>query len=98
MGFSDIGCYGSEIETPQLDRLAANGIQFVDINNNAKCSETRASLMTGLWHQQSRNLKNPGNVTLAEVLQTAGYQTLMSGKCTWHQRLLNAVLLAISDS
>ncbi|HAY79297.1 MAG TPA: arylsulfatase, partial [Planctomycetaceae bacterium] len=82
MGFSDIGCFGGEIETPTLDRLAANGLRFTDFHNNAKCSETRASLLTGLWHQQSKNLKLPGHVTLAEVLRTAGYTTLMSGK--WH--------------
>ena len=82
MGFSDIGCYGSEIDTPNLDRLAANGVRFTDFHNNAKCSETRASLLTGLWHQQSSNLKLPGHVTIAEVLRSAGYATLMSGK--WH--------------
>jgi arylsulfatase len=82
MGFSDIGCYGGEIDTPNLDRLAAGGLRFTDFHNNAKCSETRASLMTGLWHQQSKNLKLPGHVTMAEVLRTAGYRTLMSGK--WH--------------
>lgn len=82
MGFSDIGCYGSEIDTPHLDALAAGGLRFTDFHNNAKCSETRASIMTGLWHQQSRNLRRPGHVTMAEVLRTAGYRTLMSGK--WH--------------
>lgn len=51
MGFSDLGCYGSEIETPNLDRLAADGLRFTDFHNNAKCSETRASLLAGLWHQ-----------------------------------------------
>ena len=82
MGFSDLSCYGSEIQTPNLDRLAKGGLRFTDFHNNAKCSETRASLMTGLWHQQSQNLKQPGHVTLAEVLRTAGYRTYMSGK--WH--------------
>lgn len=82
MGFSDLGCYGGEIDTPNLDRLAAGGLRFIDFHNNAKCSETRASLLTGLWHQQSKNLKQPGHVTMAEVLKTAGYTTLMSGK--WH--------------
>lgn len=55
MGFSDISCYGSEIETPNLNRLAEDEIRFVDFHSHAKYSETRASLMTGLWHQQSRN-------------------------------------------
>lgn len=82
MGFSDLGCYGGEIDTPNLDRLAAGGMRFIDFHNNAKCSETRASLLTGLWHQQSKNLKKPGHVTLAEVLKSAGYRTMMSGK--WH--------------
>ncbi len=82
MGFSDIGCYGGEIDTPNLDELAAGGLRFTDFHNNAKCSETRASLISGLWHQQSRNLRKPGHVTIAEVLKSAGYRTLMSGK--WH--------------
>ena len=82
MGFSDLGCYGSEIDTPNLDALAASGLRFTDFHNNAKCSETRASLLTGLWHQQSKNLKTAGHVTLAEVLGRAGYSTMMSGK--WH--------------
>ncbi|OYP33870.1 arylsulfatase [Rhodopirellula sp. MGV] len=82
MGFSDIGCYGSEIETPNLDRLARNGLRLRDFHNNAKCTETRASLLTGLWHHQTNQLKKPGNVTLAEVLGQAGYRTMMSGK--WH--------------
>jgi arylsulfatase len=55
---------------------------MTNFHNNAKCSETRASIMTGLWHQQSRNLRKPGHVTMAEVLRDAGYTTLMSGK--WH--------------
>ncbi|MCC9603085.1 arylsulfatase [Stieleria sp. JC731] len=82
MGFSDLGCYGGEIDTPNLDRLAKSGLRLTDFHNNAKCSETRASLLTGLWHQQSKNLKKPGHVTLAEVLRQSGYTTMMSGK--WH--------------
>ena len=49
MGFSDIGCYGSEIETPSLDALAANGLRFKQFYNTARCCPTRASLLTGLW-------------------------------------------------
>ena len=82
MGFSDLGCYGGEIDTPHLDELARNGLRFTDFHNNAKCCETRASLLTGLWHQQSKNLKKQNNVTLAEVLGSAGYSTFMVGK--WH--------------
>lgn len=82
MGFSDLGCYGGEIDTPNLDRLAANGLRFTDFHNDAKCSQTRAAIMTGLWHHQSDMLRKSGNVTIAEVLRDAGYATLMSGK--WH--------------
>ena len=82
MGFSDLGCYGGEIDTPNLDQLAANGLRFTDFHNDAKCSQTRASLMTGLWYHQSDMLRQGGNVTMAEVLRDAGYATLMSGK--WH--------------
>ena len=49
MGFSDIGCYGGEIETPNLDRMAKNGLRFTQFYNNAKCTTTRASLITGLY-------------------------------------------------
>ena len=65
MGFSDIGCCSREIDKPNLNSLAADAIRVVDFHNHAKCSETRASLMTGLWHRQSRNLKAPDNATLA---------------------------------
>lgn len=80
--FSGIGCYGSEIETPNLDHLAAGGTRFVNFHNNAKAYVTRASLTTGLEHQQPRNFPDPGNVTPTEVLQPADCRTLMSGK--WH--------------
>lgn len=82
MGFSDLGCYGGEIQTPNLDRLAYGGIRYTDFHNNAKCSETRATLLTGLWHQQTKNLKKNNHVTVAEVLKSAGYSTSMVGK--WH--------------
>ena len=96
MGFSDIGCYGSEIKTPNLDWLAENGIRFTQFYNAARCCPTRASLLTGLYPQQagighmvsSRGTPsyqgdlNHQSVTIAEVLKQAGYATYMSGK--WH--------------
>src|SRR5579862_9603562 len=53
MGFSDIGCYGSEIPTPRLDALAANGLRFTQFYNSPRCSPTRAALLTGLYAQQA---------------------------------------------
>jgi arylsulfatase A-like enzyme len=96
MGISDIGCYGSEIPTPNLDRLAMNGIRFTQFYNTARCCPTRASLLTGLHPHQTgigamtsdngvdgyRGDLNSNCVTIAEVLKTAGYQNYMAGK--WH--------------
>lgn len=82
MGFSDLGCYGGEIRTPNLDRLAANGIRFTDFHNNAKCSETRATLLTGLWHQQTGMLRRDDHATIPQLLAKGGYHTAISGK--WH--------------
>ncbi|MGH7913991.1 MAG: sulfatase-like hydrolase/transferase, partial [Candidatus Binataceae bacterium] len=53
MGFSDVGCYGGEVPTPNLDRLAAGGVRFTQFYNAARCSPTRASLMTGLYPHQA---------------------------------------------
>ncbi|MDP7051328.1 MAG: sulfatase-like hydrolase/transferase, partial [Verrucomicrobiota bacterium] len=53
MGFSDIGCYGGEIQTPNLDKLAANGLRYTQFYNTARCCPTRASLMTGLYAHQA---------------------------------------------
>ena len=96
MGFSDIGCYGGEINTPNLDRLAAGGLRFTQFYNSARCCPTRASLLTGLYPHQAgvgHMVDNKGHpsyqgylndrcVTIAEALKRGGYRTLMSGK--WH--------------
>lgn len=96
MGFSDIGCYGGEIETPNLDRLAANGLRYSQFYNTARCSPSRASLLTGLHpHQTGIGVLtydmgpegyagdlNRSCVTIAEVLKAAEYRTYLSGK--WH--------------
>lgn len=82
MGFSDIAPYGGEIETPHLGRLAREGLRFTQFYNNAKCTTTRASLLTGLYPRQKGALLKENMVTVAEVLRSAGYQTVLSGK--WH--------------
>ena len=98
MGFSDIGPYGSEIPTPNLDAMASNGIRFTQFYNSARCSPSRASLLTGLYPHEAGvggldNVVRPGlggfqgriadrAVTIAEVLKPAGYFTGMAGK--WH--------------
>lgn len=96
MGFSDIGPYGGEIATPSLDRLAAGGVRMSQFYNTARCSPSRASLLTGLHPHQTGvgvltyadgpdgypGALNDRCVTIAEVLGRAGYATYMSGK--WH--------------
>ena len=88
MGYSDLGCYGGEIATPNLDALAANGLRFTNFYNTARCCPTRASLLTGLYPHQAgvghmmedRGEKFPGYrgnlntscVTLAEALMASG--------------------------
>lgn len=82
MGFSDLGCYGGEIRTPHLDRLAAEGLRFTQFYNNAKCTTTRASLLSGMYPRGNGSFIPLGIPTLGEVMRSAGYQTALSGK--WH--------------
>jgi arylsulfatase len=98
MGFSDLGCYGSEINTPNLDALAQKGIRFTQFYNTSRCCPTRASLLTGLYPHQAgvggmmhdEGPDKPGYrgrlmercVTIADVLGQAGYRTIQTGK--WH--------------
>jgi arylsulfatase len=77
LGFSDIGSYGSEIETPHLDRLAEGGLRFTQFYNMAKCETTRASLLTGLFAKK-RHADNARS--LSGLLRKAGYQTAIVGK------------------
>ena len=82
MGFSDLGCYGSAIKTPNIDKLARDGLKFTQFYNTAKCGPTRASLLTGCYHREvgEKALKNC--MTLPQAMKRAGYRTLMTGK--WH--------------
>jgi len=96
MGFSDIGCFGGEVETPHIDRLAAGGAALSQFYNTARCSPSRASLLTGLHpHQTGIGILNyddspegyPGDLndrccTIAEALHPAGYRNYLAGK--WH--------------
>ncbi len=96
MGFSDIGCYGGEIQTPNLNRLARDGLRFSQMYNFARCCPSRAALLTGVYPHQAgighmiQNLGTPAYqgylrddcLTLGEALRPAGYRTCLSGK--WH--------------
>ncbi|MDE0736337.1 MAG: arylsulfatase [Pirellulaceae bacterium] len=82
LGFSDIGCYGSEIKTPNLDKLASNGLRFTQFYNTAKCHSSRVSLLTGLYCDQAGGASLNRGATIAEVLGASGYVTNMVGK--WH--------------
>ena len=99
LGYSDLGCYGGEVRTPNLDALAKQGLRFTQFYNGGRCCPTRASLMTGLHPHQAgvgrmtmdaglpgyRGFLTDNTVTIAEVLRAAGYRTAMVGK--WHLSL-----------
>ena len=96
LGYSDLGCYGGEVETPHLDQLAAEGVRFTHFFNTARCCPSRASLLTGLyshqvgvgfmdadWHIPSyQGHLRRDCATLPEAMRARGYRTIMSGK--WH--------------
>jgi len=86
LGYSDIGCFGGEIKTPNLDGLAAGGMRFTQFYNSAKCSPTRASLLTGQYEHAVGVKDMEHGATFAEILGTVGYRTIISGK--WHQKPL----------
>lgn len=82
LGYSDIGCYGGEIKTPNLDKLANNGLRFSQFYNTAKCHSSRVSLLSGQYCIAAGDSALTHAVTSAEVLKNAGYFTSMVGK--WH--------------
>ena len=94
LGFSDLGCYGGEIATPNLDALAANGLRFTQFSNTARCWPSRAAILTGYYAQQVRRDTVPGVKSgaagtrpdwarlLPEMLKPLGYRAYHSGK--WH--------------
>lgn len=87
MGYSDVGCYGGEIETPNIDRLASEGLRFSQFYNCSVCGPSRASMMTGLYPHQIgvrawNDIASDRCINLGEALQLAGYRTMLVGKWT----------------
>ena len=96
IGYTDIGCFGGEIQTPNIDSLAKTGVRFTQFYNTSRCCPTRAALLTGLYPHQAgvghmmvdrgyegyRSNLNKNCATIAEVLRASGYRTYMCGK--WH--------------
>jgi arylsulfatase A-like enzyme len=87
MGYSDIGAFGGEIETPNLDRLAYNGLRFTNFYSENMCWPSRATMLTGTYSRTAvrDRILNPECVTMAELLRDSGYATYISGK--WHLAL-----------
>lgn len=104
MGFSDLGSFGSEINTPNLDKLANEGLRITQFYNSGRCCPSRAALLTGLYPHQAgigdmvqdkgspayQGYLSEHSVTIAQLLKTAGYQTIISGK--WHVGLVSSAL------
>ncbi|WP_291034090.1 arylsulfatase [Dyadobacter sp. 50-39] len=100
MGFSDLGSFGSEIGTPNLDKLAREGLRITQFYNSGRCCPSRAALLTGLYPHQAgvgdmvqdkgtpayKGYLSKNSVTIAQLLKTAGYHTIVSGK--WHVGLV----------
>ena len=82
LGYSDLGCYGGEIDTPNLDSLARGGMQMTQFYNCAKCTTTRAALVTGRYPRPKGGLLSKNDLTIGELMRHAGYATSLSGK--WH--------------
>ncbi|MBL7188095.1 MAG: sulfatase-like hydrolase/transferase [Phycisphaerae bacterium] len=86
MGYSDIGCYGGEIKTPHIDRLANEGLRFRQFYNNSKCTTTRTSIMSGCYpyraDKQSYYFWDKQTYCIAQSMKDAGYYTIQIGK--WH--------------
>jgi arylsulfatase len=98
LGFSDLGCYGSDIKTPNLDRLAAHGLRFTQFYNTGRCWPTRSALLTGYYPQQTHSDPNRGRLpqwtrTLPQWLRPLGYRSYHSGK--WH---INGAPNALGDA
>ena len=87
LGYSDIGAYGSEINTPNLDQVAKDGIRFTQMHNTSKCFPSRAVLLTGLYAQQADMHQKPedfhNSVLFGEVLKSAGYNTFFVSSSDW---------------
>ncbi|TLV03944.1 arylsulfatase [Dyadobacter luticola] len=104
LGFSDLGCFGSEIKTPNLDRLAGEGIRLTSFYDSGRCCPSRAALLTGLYPHQAgigdmvqdkgtpayQGFLSENSATIAQLLKTKGYHTIVSGK--WHVGLVPSAL------